>query len=204
MVDINFLEEKEKPNIAPYLLIAVGVLVLGLALLFITFEKNSLIAEDNQIQEDIVQIKDQQTLLTRDTLTDVQKSRNELKDTVSELNQVLIPSVPVLKDMISLLPERGFFLEYQFQKPNVLTMQVRFDGMQDVASYTNALTTKSYTEDVQVTTIDTTAVEEGDYFETLPRYVAEFEMLLNPVASRALLQVEEETDVEEEADEGEN
>lgn len=93
------------------------------------------------------------------------------------------------EELIQLLPERGFFIRYFYQRDGLLELSVSFDQMQEAAQYYHELSQSPYVDAVRMGEIGTEAVAEQDLDDdevastedsrTLPRYEATYELALN-------------------------
>ncbi|HEY9577382.1 MAG TPA: hypothetical protein VIR64_06905 [Pseudobacillus sp.] len=187
LVDINLLPEKEKKRssvlIPVFLILLLAIAGIG-AFLWLQAKKNEIEAIDSRLRT---------TVQLRETLEMNQNEPKGDEEDVNRLNEAIVwaegkkmKSVPILKHLISLLPERGFFLEYAYTNNETLKLAVQFDTGRQAAYYLSELKASEWIEDAKILAV-TTSVEEEEkeakellkITDALPRYGAEYEITLN-------------------------
>ncbi|HZG71763.1 MAG TPA: hypothetical protein VEY51_09550, partial [Chondromyces sp.] len=134
LVDINLLPEKKRKRL-PVLVPVLFVLLLvsgGMgAFLWGQAQKNELELAESRLKS-AVQL--------RETLeTNINKSKDNEEDIKVLMNAIQwaegrrIEMVPVLEHLVSLLPERGFFLEFSYTNHETIILLVQFDTSRQAA-----------------------------------------------------------------------
>ena len=100
-----------------------------------------------------------------------------LASTVEWAEDYQFDTVPLLHELINLLPERGFFQTFDFTGPNLAMVIVQFDTKPDSAYYYTRLKSSQSIAEIHV---DSVKVDNGSNEETnsatevLPRYMATY------------------------------
>ena len=177
LVDINLLPEKEKERSTLLItaLVIIGVAILFWATLFIL--SHNLSKETVQVEEQISGIQASQATI-REVLqpTAGAGDREQLTATVDWAEAHRFDTLPLLRELIAILPERGFFISFEFTAPHTSTVTVQFDDKSEAAYY---LTRVKNSEDVLNATLESlTAVEleEEEAAHLLPRFEAVYHM----------------------------
>ncbi len=180
LMDINLLEEKEKPNRLPYFIIGIGIL----ALLFLaagTWYFDSRLSSEIDIQKDqLVNLTNKQSVLQDSLNNEELNQRTELQTAVKQEKDNILPPVRLLNDLISLLPEHGYFASYLFTSSHI-ELTVNFDSFKDAAAYTNHLSQKNYVTYVNLNNISTEPLSNTSFdpFKYRPKYSASYTVEVN-------------------------
>ncbi|PLS16860.1 hypothetical protein CVD28_14485 [Bacillus sp. M6-12] len=202
LVEINLLPKKERKKAGYFLLILLlSLLMLGaIGLVYWQYsnQNNEIETLENQIQttKQIIASEEQKLIEQEDT------------DSVAELNRMVkwaetypIETVRVLRHLISLLPERGFFLTFDYKEDSVVGLSVQFDTSVEAAYYLKKLTDSEWVLNASMVSLTTAAAQnessEQNVNETviipgkstneaklpndpyLPRYVGQYEIHLD-------------------------
>lgn len=178
LVEINLLSEKRKKDMTYWLIAVIMVLLLLVGLLALK------LVNDN-VQKDIQQLEAQRATIAEEIAV-IQRQLDEkpvshyeyLKSLVEKTERSVIPTSDLLRELVFLLPEYGYFLNFDFNHPDTVVFQVRFDQMSSVAAYHFALNESAYVSAVTLYSVTTETIEFIDELENefLPRYVANFEL----------------------------
>ncbi|MBX0358870.1 hypothetical protein [Halobacillus sp. Nhm2S1] len=178
VVEINLLEQKEKRNILPYLVVTFFALLLLVLGIVFNAQKASLVEESSRLDEQISQVQVEQESFAV-TSGGEGTEREQLKDSLEQLKGTVIPTIPVVEELVSLLPERGFFESFALTGASEVTVNVRFDTIQEAAKYTNTLIQQSFISDVELAGVDTDVVDDTeDLYDYQPRYIASYYIVL--------------------------
>ncbi|SDP00137.1 hypothetical protein [Halobacillus aidingensis] len=178
VVEINLLEQKEKRNILPYLVVAFFALLLLVLSIVFNAQKSNLVEESSRLDEQISQVKvEQESIAT--TSGGEGTEREQLNNSLEQLKGTVVPVIPVVEGLVSLLPERGFFESFALTGTSEITVNVRFDTIQEAAKYTNTLLQQSFISDVELAGVDTYVVDDTeDLYDYQPRYIASYYIVL--------------------------
>ncbi|REJ10731.1 hypothetical protein [Halobacillus trueperi] len=177
-VEINLLEQKEKRNILPYLVVAFFALLLLVLSIVFNAQKSNLVEESSRLDEQISQVQvEQESFAT--TSGEEGTEREQLKNSLEQLRGTVVPTIPVVEGLVSLLPDRGFFESFALTGTSEITVNVRFDTIQEAAKYTNTLLQQSFISDVELAGVDTDVVDDTeDLYDYQPRYIASYYIVL--------------------------
>lgn len=188
LVDINLLGEKERDRPA-FVVAAIFLVLLGLVVGIVFYFLGNSYANKEQIllaqSADVAsqQAAIQEQMLTTASLNDTQK----LQKTVEWAEAYQYDTLPLIRELTGLLPERGFFLSFAFSTPNQVTITVQFDTSRDAAFYLTQLKSSDMITDVNLSSVSyqplaeesveestDTATEVVPTEEIMPRYVASY------------------------------
>jgi len=178
LVDINLLPEKEKERST---LLFVSLIIIGVAVLIwggsLLLSKN-LAKQTTNLEQHIITLQETQEEIRSEIRTmESAESNRQLAATVEWAENYRYYTVPLLKELIALLPDRGFFDGFQFTSPNFVTVQVQFDGKSDAAYYytrlqSSELVSTTFLQSVEYE--DFTEDETSELIDVLPRYIATY------------------------------
>jgi type IV pilus assembly protein PilN len=195
LVDINLLPKKPPKNVALPLAISVLLLLFGAVGTFGYLQVGENKEQRLQTEEQLKKVKEQQAELQADaTLIEQQQQYESLLQSVEWSQSRSIDVVFLLRHFIQLLPERGFFLNFQYTQSEKIGLQVQFDTSRQAAYYLKDLLDSPYVEKAKILSLqavkaneemnvnqhDETARTENEERENerLPRYVAAYEVSL--------------------------
>lgn len=186
LIDINLLPQKERDR--PISLIVAGSLILlTLVLWLVLFSMAQ--AEESQQQELLEQSAqiavEQEALRAQLEATQGMNEEQQLFETVQWAESYRFPTVPLIAELVTILPERGYFNSFSFTGPNVATLTLQFDTAREAAYYLTQLKTS---EVLASATLDSVAnqelvieedanVEPDDRLIQNPRYLATYSLV---------------------------
>jgi type IV pilus assembly protein PilN len=199
LIDINLLPEKQKKNYT-------FVLVLTLLLVATAVVATILYLQYEQAHQraDLMQQQIQDTKLLRTVqekkLTDYTSSTAvlELDQAISWTEEIPIPTVSLIRHLSGLLPERGYVLNFNYSDAGNVNLTVQFDTSREAAYYLKSLKDSAFIEDVNLSSIVTSSEDDDPEVKKLtnfllPRYIAQFELLLDKTALKDSEKKEEST-----------
>jgi len=188
LVDINLLGDKERDRPA-FVVAAIALILLGLVAALVFYFLGNTYSNKQQVlaaqSAEVVsqQAAIQEQMVTTAALSDTQK----LQKTVEWAEAYQYDTLPLIRELTSLLPERGFFLSFSFSTPNQVTITTQFDTSRDTAFYLTQLKASDMITDVVLSSVSyqplaEEAVEETDGTvtqvepaeEIMPRYLASY------------------------------
>lgn len=209
LIDINLLPEKEKER-SRLLILAISLLCVSLLIWVVFFVLAGRLSSDTeQLDQQIIAIQQEQAALqgsessqqaggTKAAVADLERSVRFLEGQRYE-------TLPLLRDMVALLPERGFFVTFTFTQPHFAEVTVQFDDKQAASYYLTRLLSSEAIVDASIESVTAAQVESADespmMSSEIPRYQATY--LIEFEDSRmAEMESVQETDQEgEDADE---
>ncbi|MCM3637280.1 hypothetical protein M3152_06050 [Sporosarcina luteola] len=175
LVDINLLPEKERERST--LLIA-ALVVLGAAILFwatLFLLSLSLSKETARAEAQIASLHAaQETIRENMQPSSHAGDRELLASTVEWAEASRYDTLPLLREMIALLPERGFFVSFEFTAPHQSTVIVQFDDKSDAAYYLTRIKSSTVVSSAAMESLVAVSLDEDTHLETLPRFTATY------------------------------
>ncbi|WP_347862659.1 hypothetical protein U0355_05850 [Salimicrobium sp. PL1-032A] len=147
-VQINLLEEKEQKNRMPHFLIAGAAVVFLLIVLVFWLQAREVQEENRRLEEELAGLKATETEISSAT-DQVGTERQMLQQAVNSLEEHASVA-ELLKETVALLPERGYIEYFSLEDNAVITMDVRFDNLQETATYLDLLDHYERTSDVDL------------------------------------------------------
>jgi type IV pilus assembly protein PilN len=188
LVDINLLPEKEKKNYALFVLIFFLIIAAVLGWIMMQLHYNNVKNEAQYIQKQIDDTKLLRTLQEKN-LTDYTSSTAyaELEAAIQWTEKLPISTVLILRHISSLLPERGFILNFNYTDEGTVNTLVQFDTSREAAYYLKSLKDSEFIEKVNLTSLVTSNSEDSLKVSNiknvlLPRYIGQFTLTLNKPA----------------------
>ena len=188
LVDINLLPQKERDRPA-FLIAAISILALGIIIwAVLAFLANSHENEQAVLAAQSVQVASEQAAI-RSQLEAAQGMNEEqqLKATVDWAESYQFDTVPLLEELVSILPERGFFDSFSYTGLDQAVLSVQFDTAREAAYYlaqlkTSELIEKATLDSVAQNELDSAEAEEGILIEEesiieTPRYIAAYTLV---------------------------
>jgi type IV pilus assembly protein PilN len=194
LVEINLLPQKKQRKSSTIIKIVIILALISMLFSLLTFWKvqryNNKI---NGLQANITDFQQIIEALQQDVSAESTSSYVELSNAVEWSSSYPIKSVAVLKHLTSLLPERGFLLNYSYLDTGTISLSVQFDTKKEAAYYLKWLNDSEWIETVNLSQLSSNQIEStGDFTvsetenvgqkETqiyLPRYTGSFEITLN-------------------------
>ncbi|PLR93714.1 PilN domain-containing protein [Bacillus sp. T33-2] len=189
LVEINLLPKKE-PKHSSVLLISIIIFIVFAALAaLIYWQANTYEKQIGAVDKELATVQklnmaQQKKLADNESLS----SAAELQKAAEWAQQYPVETVPILRNIISLLPERGFIQFFQYANPGTVNIRLQFDTTRDAAYYLNSLKESEWVENADLLSITAQGEEEKAETEKngesdgtfLPRYTAEYVIDLAP------------------------
>jgi Flp pilus assembly protein TadG len=161
LVEINLLPQREPRKFAFLLILTCLFALLLLVGAFYFWQvystKNNLASIDKQISM-TRRITDKEN-----KKTDTVKSPNsvsQLKTAIDWANDYPIQTIPVLHELTSLLPERGFIQSFGYTETGTVTLSVQFDSAREAAYFLENLNESKWIEEVSLSSLAPAAVAD--------------------------------------------
>lgn len=201
LIDINLLPRKERRSLAT-IIITLGLIllfILGSIFVFVNYQstKSELKSIKNQLQT-----TSQLRAIQEQKLTEINATTgvDELKSTIEWTEKLPVSSVTLLKHLTSLLPERGFILNINYQDSGTVTLNVQFDTNREAAYYLNELEHSDVIRKVSLNSLTTSGQEMEESNKPVKdvldkilvlRYLATYQIELNNGALKELAKKED-------------
>jgi type IV pilus assembly protein PilN len=189
LIEINLLPRKGEKKGGVFLLfviIPVVTLLIGGGLFFYTYISTgkSLATTQQALTTAQAQVQTQQQQIKK---LESSSSANQLKQMIDWAKTNQVSTVKVLDTLTALLPEDGYFVNYQFNS-GAVNISIQFTTINDVANYLYQLQNSSSVQSVQMSNIATKVTAKVNSQNTenvdpdekiLPRYLAQYQIKLN-------------------------
>lgn len=192
LIEINLLPKKTRRSISFIYVPITIVAVLLIAFIIMVVNASQLKSEQAELEQKVERTTELLSVMEGND-SEFVNSADTLQQYVSWLDSVEFSTVKLLDDLVTRLPERGYFMEYVFDGNETVTITVQFDQMKEVSQYLNELNQSDNVTSASVLTVQTAqlAEEAEENARILPRYVTDYEITINKENLRA---EEEETD----------
>lgn len=184
LVDINLLPQKERDR--PAVLIAAVAILLLAIIIWAVFAMMSR-AEANEQQA--LQVQAQGVMAEQAQIRSELEARQgmneeqQLQATVEWAESYQFDTIPLLEELVSLLPARGFFQTFSYTGLDQAQLVVQFDSSREAAYYLAQLKASELLSSARLDNVATEILEEeteGEESETVtnaPRYLATYTLL---------------------------
>lgn len=196
LVDINLLPEKERERST--LLIA-ALAILSVAILFwavLFLYSNHLTKKTAHLETQVASLHISQEAIREELQpTTTSSELQQLEATVEWAQSYRYETLPLLQELIALLPNRGFFVSFEFSAPHTSQVTVQFDEKKDAAHYLTRMKSSPF---VTVATIESIVAEQLDDEQgeqILPRFEAVYQVEFLDERN-AVVEIEDNVDVE--------
>ncbi|WP_139368093.1 fimbrial protein [Priestia abyssalis] len=199
LVEINLLPKKEPRNIA--FLVIMSVLIAGgiAAGGFLLWKYTNLQSERTQLEISINETKAGRLLKEKEAGTrQSNQGVQQLQSAIEWMEHYPISTVPILNELTSALPKRGFIQGFQYTEEQKAVLIVQFDESSEAAFYLSRLNNElSIVKDAKLMVVEAQELknektEELDETEkVLPRYLATFELEIDGEEVKKLAKEEE-------------
>jgi Tfp pilus assembly protein PilN len=158
LVEINLLPEREPRKFALVLILssmlAIIILVGGVYVWQGQSVKNEITSLDRQITM-TKKIANKENTNTETAATS--SSINQLKNAIDWASNYPIQTIPVMRKLAALLPERGFIQNFGYTEAGTITLSVQFDSAREAAYFLNSLNDSNWIEEASLNSLTATA-----------------------------------------------
>ncbi|QFT90057.1 hypothetical protein FIU87_15440 [Bacillus sp. THAF10] len=172
LVEIDLLPKKKSRNITTPLVYGIcAFFCLFVIIMLFTF--SNLVNKDVQTAQQELETAQELRIAKEEAMNRPQSSSSEgkLAQTVVWAEEYPLEMVPVMQDLISLLPERGFIQSFSYDETGNLNLTVQFDESKDAAYFLHHLNQSPQYHSVDLSSISTAAIDAED---AMPRYIGQF------------------------------
>ncbi|WP_066292850.1 hypothetical protein [Bacillus sp. FJAT-29937] len=190
LVEINLLPKKESRKTSLYMLIGAFTLILLIGVGITVWigqgykEKIESVTKQQTATQELI-ATEQEEIANAESLNSIE----ELKKAVAWAEDYLIKTVPILRQFTALLPERGFVQTLSYEETGNIVITVQFDTSREASYYLKSMLDSEWIEDAMINSLTTNVLAEEKKVEAasieseqqkiLPRYLAEYEVILN-------------------------
>ncbi|WP_052352843.1 PilN domain-containing protein [Neobacillus dielmonensis] len=161
LVEINLLPQKEQRN-SSLLFILIGFLVIFLfAGVYYYFQISSVKSDITAVNREITatqKIRAAEEKKLQDTAST--DSASKLKSAIEWADTYPIQTIPVMRQLTSLLPERGFIQSFGYTEAGTISLTVQFDSSREAAYFLNSLHGSDWIEDATLSSLTAAAQED--------------------------------------------
>ncbi|MEZ0480592.1 fimbrial assembly protein [Planococcus sp. SSTMD024] len=183
LVDINLLPQKERDR--PAVLIAAVAILLVALIIWAVFammaraeanEQQALQAQAQGVMAEQAQLRNE--LEARQGMNEEQ----QLQATVEWAESYQFDTIPLLEELVSLLPARGFFQTFSYTGLDQAQLVVQFDSSREAAYYLAQLKSSELLTSATLDTVATEIFDEAEEEDLIvdpsePRYLATYTLL---------------------------
>lgn len=201
LIDINLLPEKEKKGTVFVYSLAIILLLFLVGSLYFFFSLRSVHMKTESTVRSIS--KTEQLIEVQQTKLLVSESSQGMKDlerTVESMMDYPVKTVPVLNELISLLPSRGFIQALEYSGRQTINASIQFDSSREAAYYLHHLKGVEWIREAEILEMTAETTESKNMLsaenEVAPRYLVEYSLTLDSKMLQELKEAED-TSLEE-------
>ncbi|MFP3357739.1 fimbrial assembly protein [Planococcus sp. SIMBA_143] len=183
LVDINLLPQKERDR--PAVLIAAVAILLLAIIIWAVF---AMMARAEANEQLALQVQAQGVMAEQAQIRNELEARQgmneeqQLQATVEWAESYQFDTIPLLEELVSLLPARGFFQTFSYTGLDQAQLVVQFDSSREAAYYlaqlkSSELLTSATLDNVATEIFDEAEEEEIIVDPSKPRYLATYTLL---------------------------
>ena len=183
LVEINLLKKEKKDTIF-YIIILIGFMLLVIGSISIFWKYHSVNQKMQTLQQQVTETK-QLVEMRQSKLQEIRTTTasEELKATVDWVEDYQLSTVYLLRHLSSLLPERGFILNFSYSESGTVSLNVQFDTSRQAAYYLKELKDSKIIKSVTLSNLSTkeisTEIENIETNEYVPRYMGNYQLEVN-------------------------
>ncbi|MFJ7974743.1 PilN domain-containing protein [Peribacillus sp. NPDC096379] len=187
LVDINLLPKKEKKRrTVVFLILLTGIVLLVSGFFFMTTyqaQKTRLV----ELEQELTLTKELKVAKEKERTQSVEsKSVRELTTAIQWVEEHQSSTFFIMRTVSSLLPERGFIVDFSYQEDGAVQLTVRFDSSREAAYYLKSISNSAIISGAKLQTLSTEKLGDGVTAEPiLPRYNAQYELTVDKAAIQA-------------------
>lgn len=180
LVDINLLPKKEKKKSSLWLFLVLILLVVGLVGFYMWQMYNKQVETKNELEAKLTNVKvEEVTIESKAAKPDRNDAVDKLKTAIQWANENQSSTYSLLRNISSLLPTRGFIMDFSFQNNGSATLSVQFDSSREAAFYLKSLSTSAFIDKAELVNIQTEKMGNDASNDVLPRYTADYQLQVN-------------------------
>jgi Tfp pilus assembly protein PilN len=161
LVEINLLPEREPRKFAFVLiltsLIALILIVSGFYIWQIQTTKSDIASVDRQIS---MTRKIAAKESTKTNTTQPTNSVGQLESAIKWAKDYPVQTIPVMRQLTSLLPERGFIQSFGYTEAGTVSLTVQFDSTREAAYFLNSLNNSEWIKEASLNSLTAAATSD--------------------------------------------
>jgi hypothetical protein len=175
LVEVNLLPEKNRRNMTYPLLFLILILVIAIGMTLLYVYQSNMSSEVSEIKEEIASVQLEAAEIKQQLPVTEGNDYDRLQQAVTVIEGQVVPASLLLDYLVKRLPERGYYLNFDYELPGKVSFDASFDRMEEIAAYHQELELSDVVADVTLSIINTNDLEiDPDY--VLPRYIASFSL----------------------------
>ncbi|GAE43961.1 hypothetical protein [Mesobacillus boroniphilus] len=110
----------------------------------------------------------------------------KLQEAVEWIERYPVQTVPIMQNIISLLPERGFIQSFEYSNMDSILVTIQYDAARDAAFYLGSLKQSEWVREAELLNVVAAEIEDepgssnDSEGKTLPRYSAAYKIVFHP------------------------
>ncbi|MFL6556997.1 MAG: PilN domain-containing protein, partial [Bacillus sp. (in: firmicutes)] len=162
LVEINLLPQKEPKKIGFIITLSSLGAILLLAGAFYLWQTNVAKNEIASLDRQITMTKKIADNANKSTETVAATSSvSQLKSAIEWANEYPIQTIPVMRHLTSLLPERGFIQSFAYTEAGTVSLTVQFDSTREAAYFLDNLNESTWIEESSLISLSVSAAPES-------------------------------------------
>lgn len=187
LVEINLLPKKEYRKSSQLIIAAIISIFFAIAISAVYFQGSSYGKEMELVDQKISNLQklnnaQQEKLAEGNAGNSVIK----LQEAVQWAEQYPVQTVPIMQNIISLLPDRGFIQSFEYSNMDSILITVQYDASRDAAFYLSSLKQSEWVKEAELMNVvadeivEEARVKNDIQGKILPRYTAEYKIVFRP------------------------
>ncbi|MCM3572062.1 hypothetical protein M3172_02590 [Mesobacillus subterraneus] len=187
LVEINLLPKKEHRKSSQLIIAAITIMFIAITFSIIYLQGSSYENEMKQVDQKISNLQKLNNL-QQEKLAEENAGNSviKLQEAVQWAEKYPVQTVPIVRNIISLLPERGFIQNFEYSNMDSILVSIQYDASRDAAFYLSSLKQSEWVKEAEL--LNVVALEISDDAEennssdgvTLPRYSADYKIVYRP------------------------
>ena len=162
LVEINLLPQKEPKKIGFIITLSSLVALLLIVGAFYLWQTNAVKSTIASIDRQISMTKKIAEKENKSTeAVEAASSVNQLKSAIEWANEYPIQTIPVMRHLTSLLPERGFIQSFAYTEAGTISLSVQFDSAREAAYFLDNLNESKWIEEASLSSLSAAATAES-------------------------------------------
>ncbi|MBV7505989.1 hypothetical protein KW850_12050 [Bacillus sp. sid0103] len=162
LVEINLLPQKEPKKIGFIITLSCLVALLLIGGAYYLWQTNSFKSNIASLERQISMIKKIAEKENKSTETvEATSSVSQLKSAIEWANEYPIQTIPVMRHLTSLLPERGFIHSFVYTEAGTVSLTVQFDSAREAAYFLDNLNESKWFEEASLSSLSAAATAES-------------------------------------------